>query len=204
MLDHHPELEASISVDETGYQEITYEATGIQTYKVNSTESAAMHAACLEHWWQTRSMRRPEPLPRSRNCVFPQTPMTTFPCDQLSMREALRRSMPSFPQPRSVLISIPIPRRLEKLRDRIFASPSTRHVRRRQTAGASIHHRTEVKHICDVNTSHQDSHASHRGRSHGGGRNSLAVQSRSLETAAPPTATGPWKPDFRLSVWRRL
>ena len=34
-VDHHPELEASISVDGPGYQEITYEATGIQTYEVN-------------------------------------------------------------------------------------------------------------------------------------------------------------------------
>ncbi len=34
-VNHHPELQASISVDGAGYQEITYEATGIQTYEIN-------------------------------------------------------------------------------------------------------------------------------------------------------------------------
>ncbi|MBR2825286.1 MAG: M20/M25/M40 family metallo-hydrolase, partial [Solobacterium sp.] len=34
-VQHHPELDASISVDGSGYQEITYEATGIQTYEIN-------------------------------------------------------------------------------------------------------------------------------------------------------------------------
>jgi acetylornithine deacetylase/succinyl-diaminopimelate desuccinylase-like protein len=32
-VEHHPELEASVSVDGPGYEEITYEATGIQTYE---------------------------------------------------------------------------------------------------------------------------------------------------------------------------
>lgn len=34
-VNHHPELEASISIDGPGFQEITYEATGIQTYEFN-------------------------------------------------------------------------------------------------------------------------------------------------------------------------
>ena len=34
-VNHHPELDASISVDGPGFQEITYEATGIQTYEIN-------------------------------------------------------------------------------------------------------------------------------------------------------------------------
>ena len=33
-VQHHPELQASVSVDGDGYQEITYEATGIQTFEV--------------------------------------------------------------------------------------------------------------------------------------------------------------------------
>ena len=32
---HHPELDASISIDGSGYKQITYEATGIQTYEFN-------------------------------------------------------------------------------------------------------------------------------------------------------------------------
>ena len=32
---HHPELDASISIDGDGYQEIVYQATGIYTYEVN-------------------------------------------------------------------------------------------------------------------------------------------------------------------------
>ena len=32
-VQHHPELDASISIDGSGYKEITYEATGIQTYE---------------------------------------------------------------------------------------------------------------------------------------------------------------------------
>ena len=38
-VEHHPELEASISVDGDGYKEITYEATGIQTYEVTFTNT---------------------------------------------------------------------------------------------------------------------------------------------------------------------
>ena len=34
-VDHHPELEASVSIDGSGYEEVTYEATGIQTYEFN-------------------------------------------------------------------------------------------------------------------------------------------------------------------------
>ena len=34
-VQHHPELDASISVDGAGFQAITYEATGIQTYEFN-------------------------------------------------------------------------------------------------------------------------------------------------------------------------
>ncbi len=34
-VNHHPELDASISVDGPGFEEITYEATGIQTYEIN-------------------------------------------------------------------------------------------------------------------------------------------------------------------------
>ncbi|MBR0138901.1 MAG: M20/M25/M40 family metallo-hydrolase [Firmicutes bacterium] len=32
---HHPELEASVSIDGAGFSEITYEATGMQTYEIN-------------------------------------------------------------------------------------------------------------------------------------------------------------------------
>ena len=32
---HHPELDASISIDGSGYQAVTYQATGIQTYEFN-------------------------------------------------------------------------------------------------------------------------------------------------------------------------
>ncbi len=47
-VDHHPELEASISVDGPGYQEITYEATGIQTYG----ELQRNRRPCVRHVWK--------------------------------------------------------------------------------------------------------------------------------------------------------
>ena len=56
-VNHHPELDASISVDGPGFQEITYEATGIQTYEINFHASADMPAE-LSQRWQTRSMRQ--------------------------------------------------------------------------------------------------------------------------------------------------
>ncbi len=34
-VNHHPELDASISIDGSGYQAVTYQATGIQTYEFN-------------------------------------------------------------------------------------------------------------------------------------------------------------------------
>ena len=61
-VNHHPELDASISVDGPGFQEITYEATGIQTYEIN------FHGIGGHACGAFREGSKPDPCGRTCDC----------------------------------------------------------------------------------------------------------------------------------------
>ena len=157
-VDHHPELEASISVDGPGYQEITYEATGIQTYEVNFNGIGG-HACGMFGKVANPLHAAARAIAKISEFRVPADPMTTFAVTNFHAGsfEAVHAIVPTA-QIRFNFRSNS-PEELEKLRDRIFAAIDE--ACKEETDRWGMDTITyEVKHICDVNAGHQDSHAS--------------------------------------------
>ena len=155
-VDHHPELEASISVDGPGYQEITYEATGIQTYEVNFNGG---HACGMFGKVANPLHAAARAIAKISEFRVPADPMTTFAVTNFHAGsfEAVHAIVPTA-QIRFNFRSNS-QEELEKLRDRIFAAIDE--ACKEETDRWGMDTITyEVKHICDVNAGHQDSHAS--------------------------------------------
>ena len=157
-VDHHPELEASISVDGPGYQEITYEATGIQTYEVNFNAIGG-HACGMFGKVANPLHAAARAIAKISEFRVPADPMTTFAVTNFHAGsfEAVHAIVPTA-QIRFNFRSNS-QEELEKLRDRIFAAIDE--ACKEETDRWGMDTITyEVKHICDVNAGHQDSHAS--------------------------------------------
>ena len=157
-VDHHPELEASISVDGPGYQEITYEATGIQTYEVNFNGIGG-HACGMFGKVANPLHAAARAIAKISEFRVPADPMTTFAVTNFHAGsfEAVHAIDPTA-QIRFNFRSNS-QEELEKLRDRIFAAIDE--ACKEETDRWGMDTITyEVKHICDVNAGHQDSHAS--------------------------------------------
>ena len=157
-VDHHPELEASISVDGPGYQEITYEATGIQTYEVNFNGIGG-HACGMFGKVANPLHAAARAIAKISEFRVPADPMTTFAVTNFHAGsfEAVHAIVPTA-QIRFNFRSNS-QEELEKLRDRIFAAIDE--ACKEETDRWGMDNITyEVKHICDVNAGHQDSHAS--------------------------------------------
>ena len=157
-VDHHPELEASISVDGPGYQEITYEATGIQTYEVNFNGIGG-HACGMFGKVANPLHAAARAIAKISEFRVPADPMTTFAVTNFHAGsfEAVHAIVPTA-QIRLNFRSNS-QEELEKLRDRIFAAIDE--ACKEETDRWGMDTITyEVKHICDVNAGHQDSHAS--------------------------------------------
>ena len=157
-VDHHPELEASISVDGPGYQEITYEATGIQTYEVNFNGIGG-HACGMFGKVANPLHAAARAIAKISEFRVPADPMTTFAVTNFHAG--------SFGAVHAIVPTAQIrfnfrsnsQEELEKLRDRIFAAIDE--ACKEETDRWGMDTITyEVKHICDVNAGHQDSHAS--------------------------------------------
>ena len=157
-VDHHPELEASISVDGPGYQEITYEATGIQTSEVNFNGIGG-HACGMFGKVANPLHAAARAIAKISEFRVPADPMTTFAVTNFHAGsfEAVHAIVPTA-QIRFNFRSNS-QEELEKLRDRIFAAIDE--ACKEETDRWGMDTITyEVKHICDVNAGHQDSHAS--------------------------------------------
>ena len=157
-VDHHPELQASISVDGPGYQEITYEATGIQTYEVNFNGIGG-HACGMFGKVANPLHAAARAIAKISEFRVPADPMTTFAVTNFHAGsfEAVHAIVPTA-QIRFNFRSNS-QEELEKLRDRIFAAIDE--ACKEETDRWGMDTITyEVKHICDVNAGHQDSHAS--------------------------------------------
>lgn len=157
-VNHHPELEASISVDGAQYQSFAYEATGIQTYEVNfygigghacgafAKVANPLHAAARA-------------IAKIADFQVPTEPMTTFAVTNFHAGsfEAVHAIVPHA-QIRLNFRSNS-QEELEKLRDRIFGAieEACREETERWGKDTITY---DFKHICDVNAGHQDAHAS--------------------------------------------
>ena len=157
-VDHHPELEASISVDGPGYQEITYEATGIQTYEVNFNGIGG-HACGMFGKVANPLHAAARAIAKISEFRVPADPMTTFAVTNFHAGsfEAVHAIVPTA-QIRFNFRSNS-QEELEKLRDRIFAAIDEACKEETERWGMDTITYV-VKHICDVNAGHQDSHAS--------------------------------------------
>ena len=157
-VDHHPELEASISVDGPGYQEITYEATGIQTYEVNFNGIGG-HACGMFGKVANPLHAAARAIAKISEFRVPADPMTTFAVTNIHAGsfEAVHAIVPTAQNRFNFRSNSQ--EELEKLRDRIFAAIDE--ACKEETDRWGMDTITyEVKHICDVNAGHQDSHAS--------------------------------------------
>lgn len=156
-VEHHPELEASISVDGPGYQEITYEATGIQTYEVNfygigghacgafAKVANPLHAAARA-------------IAKIADFTVPKEPMTTFAVTNFHAGSfsAIHAIVPQA----QIMFNFRSnsQEELEKLRDRIFAAidEACREETDRWGQDTITY---DYKHLCDVNAGNQDAHS---------------------------------------------
>ena len=156
-VEHHPELDASISVDGPMASEITYEATGIQTYEV-TFNGIGGHACGMFGKVANPLHAAARAIAKIADFQVPSEPMTTFAVTNflagsyeavhaIVPRATIRFNFRSNDQGE-----------LEKLRDRIFAAIDEACKEETDRWGQDTI-TYEVKHICDVNAGHQDCHA---------------------------------------------
>lgn len=154
---HHPELEASVSVDGPGYQEITYEATGIQTYEV-TFHGIGGHACGAFAKVANPLHAAARAIAKIAEFQVPAEPMTTFAvtnfeAGNLSAVHAIVKDATIRFNFRSNSQA-----ELEKLRNRIFGAidEACREETDRWGKDTITY---DYKHICDVNAGNQDPHA---------------------------------------------
>ncbi len=155
--DHHPELQASISVDGPFISEVTYEATGIQTYEV-TFHGIGGHACGMFGKVANPIHAAGRAIAKISEFQVPSDPMTTFAVTNLEAGSyaavhaivpaaTIRFNFRSNSQPE-----------LEKLRERIFNAIEEACKEETDRWGQDTITYT-VKHICDVNAGNQDAHA---------------------------------------------
>ncbi len=156
-VDHHPELDASISVDGPFISNITYEATGIQTYEV-TFHGIGGHACAMFGKVANPIHAAGRAIAKISEFQVPSEPMTTFAVTNLEAGsyEAVHAIVPAATI-RFNFRSNSQPE-LEKLRERIFAAIEEACKEETDRWGQDTITYT-VKHICDVNAGNQDSHA---------------------------------------------
>ena len=156
-VQHHPELQASISVDGDGYQEITYEATGIQTFEV-TFHGIGGHACGAFAKVANPIHAAGRAIAKIAELRVPKEPMTTFAVTNL---EAGSIQAVHAIVPRAIIrfnFRSNSQAELEKLHDAIFGAIEDACKEETDRWGMDTITYT-VKHICDVNAGNQDSHA---------------------------------------------
>ncbi|MBQ8604575.1 MAG: M20/M25/M40 family metallo-hydrolase [Oscillospiraceae bacterium] len=155
-VEHHPELDASISVDGDGWSDITFEATGIQTYEV------VFHGVGGHAYGAFGKVANPihaagRAIAKISDFVVPNEPRTSFAVTNLEAG--------SYSAVHSIVPECTIrfnfrsndQGELEKLREKIFAAIDE--ACREETARWGMDTITyTVKHICDVSAGSQDPH----------------------------------------------
>lgn len=154
---HHPELEASISIDGPGFQEVIYEATGIQTYEVNFYGIGG-HACGMFGKVANPLHAAGRAIAKISEFQVPSEPMTTFAVTncQAGSYEAVHAIVPKATIRFNFRSNSQ--EELEKLRGRIFAAIEEACKEETDRWGKDTI-TYDFKHICDVNAGNQDSHA---------------------------------------------
>ncbi|MBR5521071.1 MAG: M20/M25/M40 family metallo-hydrolase [Oscillospiraceae bacterium] len=155
-VEHHPELDASISVDGDGWSSITFEATGIQTYEV------VFHGIGGHAYGAFGKVANPihaagRAIAKISELRVPEYPRTSFAVTNLEAG--------SYSAVHSIVPDCTIrfnfrsnnQSELEKLRKKIFAAIDEACREETKRWGMDTITYT-VKHICDVNAGTQDPH----------------------------------------------
>ncbi len=155
-VENHPELDASISVDGDGWSDITFEATGIQTYEV------VFHGIGGHAYGAFGRVANPihaagRAIAKISDFQVPEFPRTSFAVTNLEAG--------SYSAVHSIVPEATIrfnfrsnsQEELEKLRDKIFAAIEEACKEETDRWGKDTITYT-VKHICDVNAGVQDPH----------------------------------------------
>ena len=154
--DHHPELEASLSVDGPFISCVTYEATGIQTYEV-TFHGIGGHACGMFAKVANPIHAAGRAIAKISEFQVPSEPMTTFAVTNLvaGSYEAVHAIVPAATIRFNFRSNSQA--ELEKLRERIFAAIEEACKEETDRWGQDTITYT-VKHICDVNAGNQDPH----------------------------------------------
>lgn len=155
--DHHPELDASLSVDGPFISCVTYEATGIQTYEV-TFHGIGGHACGMFGKIANPIHAAGRAIAKISEFEVPSEPMTTFAITNLEAG--------SYEGVHAIVADATIrfnfrsnsQTELEKLRERIFAAIDEACKEETERWGQDTI-TYSVKHICDVNAGNQDEHA---------------------------------------------
>lgn len=155
-VEHHPELDASVSVDGDGWSDITFEATGIQTYEV------VFHGIGGHAYGAFGKVANPihaagRAIGKISDFVVPSEPRTSFAVTNLEAG--------SYSAVHSIVPECTIrfnfrsndQGELEKLREKIFAAIEEACKEETDRWGKDTITYT-VNHICDVNAGAQDPH----------------------------------------------
>lgn len=157
-VQHHPELDASISVDGDSFKEVVFEATGIQTYEV-VFHGIGGHASGDFGKVANPIHAAARAIAKISDFEVPEFPRTTYAITNLlaGSYEAVHAIVPE------ALIRFNFrsddQTELEKLRKRIFDAIDEACKEETDRWGKDTITYT-VKHICDVNAGHQDPHTS--------------------------------------------
>ena len=155
-VQHHPELDASISVDGDGWSDITFEATGIQTYEV-VFHGIGGHASGAFGKVANPIHAAARAIAKIADFEVPAYPRTTYAITNL---EAGNYSAVHAIVPAATIrfnFRSNDQGELMKLRDRIFAAIEEACKEETDRWGMDTITYT-VEHICDVNAGTQDPH----------------------------------------------
>ena len=157
LVEHHPELTGSISIDGPGFSEITYLATGIQTYEMD------FHGIGGHAYGQFGKVANPahaagRAIAKISELTVPEEPRTTF--EVTGLIGGSFAAIHAIPDTAGFTLNFRSndPEELEKLRKAIFACCDEACKEETQRWGKDTI-TWDYKHVCDVGAGLQDPHA---------------------------------------------
>ncbi|MBQ9047318.1 MAG: M20/M25/M40 family metallo-hydrolase [Solobacterium sp.] len=156
-VNHHPELQASVSVDGAGFSSITYEATGIQTYEFNFYGIGG-HACGMFGKVANPLAAAGRAMAKINELQVPKEPMTTFAVT--GCFAGSYSSIHAIVNKATMLLNFRSnsQEELEKLRGEIFRCIEEACAEETARWGQDTI-TYDYRHVCDVNAGSQDAHA---------------------------------------------
>lgn len=157
-VNHHPELEASVSIDGDGYRGVIYRATGIQTAEITFRGKGG-HAYIAFGEIANPAHAAGRAIAKISNLEVPKDPKTTFAVTCLQAGTAA--SVHVVPSEVKMVVNFRsnTPEELEKLRAQIFGAIEEACREETEFWGGKDPITYECEYLCDVPAGLQDEHA---------------------------------------------